>query len=577
MDSLALVAGTGGDGEPVVEIKDVDQLAVTTLIWDQLGFTEVINDCVPADDQVAISPGLAVKALVLNTLGGRDPLYRVAQSYAFAPLEAVLGPGVTLDNLNDAALARHLDRLFEAGSEGVFNALSLRVIDRENVNVDEIHADTTSRLVFGEYVNEEAGAISIRPGHSKDKRPDLDQVMIGLGVTPDGLPVTAQMLSGNSSDKTWHGGMLDVVTKRLHVKDGKRLHYVGDSAVITQENLRIAKQHNIDVTGRLPRTVKVCDEVVRAAIEETTDWEELGAFGAERDAAKYMGRLVRREVLGDEVWLGVYRSAEVDKRVRHSVTHRREKQMAQATKDARKAVRQEYACAPDAQAALTEFRRAHRDELLRVLGQVHEETVALPRRPGRPRRGAASPTKLKYRLEISIAPDEEATSRAMLEESCFVVLTTRAQVSGPREILADYKRQSVVETRFPFLKDPSWAEVYFIKQPHRLEALGYVVLIALLLWCVWERRVRRNLALSGEEPLRDTTGYKKTRPTATVCRHVMKGIKLYRLLDHGQQGPWRLAAPLTVEQQRLFRFSGMAPAHPWLTSSSKLPILVPGG
>ena len=198
MDSLALVAGTGGDGEPVVEIKDVDQLAVTTLIWDQLGFTEVINDCVPADDQVAISPGLAVKALVLNTLGGRDPLYRVAQSYAFAPLEAVLGPGVTLDNLNDAALARHLDRLFEAGSEGVFNALSLRVIDRENVNVDEIHADTTSRLVFGEYVNEEAGAISIRPGHSKDKRPDLDQVMIGLGVTPDGLPVISRTKEFNN-------------------------------------------------------------------------------------------------------------------------------------------------------------------------------------------------------------------------------------------------------------------------------------------------------------------------------------------------------------------------------------------
>ena len=56
--------------------------------------------------------------------------------------------------------------------------------------------------------------------------------------------------------------------------------------------------------------------------------------------------------------------------------------------------------------------------------------------------------------------------------------------------------------------------------PHRLEALGYVLLLALLVWCVWERRVRANLKASGEPPLIDTTKMAKKNPTAKVCRHI---------------------------------------------------------
>ncbi|MCP4500274.1 MAG: hypothetical protein GY822_09975, partial [Deltaproteobacteria bacterium] len=47
-----------------------------------------------------------------------------------------------------------------------------------------------------------------------------------------GVPVAAQLLSGNTSDKTWHGGVLDKIKKQLVVKKESRLHYVGDSALV---------------------------------------------------------------------------------------------------------------------------------------------------------------------------------------------------------------------------------------------------------------------------------------------------------------------------------------------------------
>ena len=121
-----------------------------------------------------------------------------------------------------------------------------------------------------------------------------------------------------------------------------------------------------------------------------------------------------------------------------------------------------------------------------------------------------------------------------------------------KEMLAAYKGQSVVEKRFPFLKDPAWADVFFAKFPRRVEALGYVLLLALLLWSVWERRVRANLAASGEPAVVDTTGMPKKNPTATVCRHIMASLKLSR---RDEKSPWELLAPLTTEQRRVARFS----------------------
>jgi transposase len=41
-----------------------------------------------------------------------------------------------------------------------------------------------------------------RFGHSRDKRSDCVQVVIALIITPEGLPLTYEVLSGNTADKT---------------------------------------------------------------------------------------------------------------------------------------------------------------------------------------------------------------------------------------------------------------------------------------------------------------------------------------------------------------------------------------
>ncbi|MDN5332718.1 MAG: hypothetical protein PWP45_1943, partial [Tepidanaerobacteraceae bacterium] len=67
-------------------------------------------------------------------------------------------------------------------------------------------------------------------------------------------------------------------------------------------------------------------------------------------------------------------------------------------------------------------------------------------------------------------------------------------------ILREYKEQTVVENRFRFIKNPLYVGPLFVKKSQRLEALSYVVLIALLIYMVIQIRFavrlkkRKNLS-----------------------------------------------------------------------------------
>ncbi len=541
-----------------LEIKEADLLPVLGLVWDDLGFSEVVDQVVAHDEQVGLSPGQMVKGMVLNVLSGRDPLYRVESFFQRVPIEALLGSGVTAIQFNDTALARHLDRIASTGGSALYASLSLRAIARDGLALDQLHSDTTSKLVFGEYRNRggEEECTLVTRGHSKDHRPDLKQVMFGVSTTRDGVPVFGEVLPGNTSDKTWHYDLLEVIQSYLHLPEGKSIIYVGDSALITQDNLDTAAHRNITLVGRLPRTVKICGELVARALARPEAWKNIGSVSPGKTAARYEVQSFQEEVLGHRVNLAVCRSSEPNERVRKSIERRQRKAHDRVAAMARLESLKTFACEEDAQRAREGFIAKNYESLVRTDVRVVAEQQPVKRRgPGRPRKDEVKQVNTVFRLAITFANDEAAAEQARVEESCFVLVHTGKDRVEAREILEKYKNQAVVETRFPFLKDAQLADVFFIKDPDRLEALGYVIMIALLVWCLWERRVRRNLTASGESPLRDTTGFTKAHPTAMVCRHIMRGVKVVRV-RHGQGGgAWSLAEPLSPEQQRVVRFS----------------------
>lgn len=69
------------------------------------------------------------------------------------------------------------------------------VADLLNLEVDLIFFDTTST-----YFETENETDLKKRGHSKDHREDLPQVVIGLAVTRDGIPVKHWVFEGNTQD-----------------------------------------------------------------------------------------------------------------------------------------------------------------------------------------------------------------------------------------------------------------------------------------------------------------------------------------------------------------------------------------
>lgn len=74
-----------------------------------------------------------------------------------------------------------------------------------NLEVDVIFFDTSSTYFeteAGDGDDEEAGLEGLRRfGDSKDHRPDLPQVVVGLAVTGEGIPVRCWVFPGNASDQ----------------------------------------------------------------------------------------------------------------------------------------------------------------------------------------------------------------------------------------------------------------------------------------------------------------------------------------------------------------------------------------
>jgi transposase len=96
---------------------------------------------------------------------------------------------------------RAMDLLVDADTTGrVQESVFFAVANLLNLEVDLLFFDTTS--TYFERDDEEDGQDAFRRfGHSKDHRPDLPQIVIGLAVTKEGIPVRCWCWPGNSNDQ----------------------------------------------------------------------------------------------------------------------------------------------------------------------------------------------------------------------------------------------------------------------------------------------------------------------------------------------------------------------------------------
>jgi len=540
---------------PPIEAYQVQHLPLVKAYADKIGLVEVINQVVPTE--MDVDPGTIVLGMILDTLSGRSPLYRLEEFFTHQDTALLLGKAVAPEVFKDDTVGRVLERLYDVGTMKIFTACVVRADQVYGLDKRYVHFDTTSISVYGDYLppegqpgqQEQAVPFTITHGYSKDKRPDLKQFVFSTLCVDRAVPLWGKPEDGNASDKTVNNTVLsDIATflAKHGVAPGAYI-YVADAALVTEDNL--AALGDTLFISRLPATYNECGRLITEAVAHNT-WEDVGVLAhtkptKHRPGTSYKAYEGEVTLYGTPYRAVVVHSSAQDKRRQQRLARDIQTSSSTMQTTARAAERQEYFCRADADAAAARLRA--------VSAAYHRLEVAVEERlvSGRGRPSAHKPrpiTARRYRLKTAISPQTERIARMEEEAGCFVLLTnvpTAGELAhSARDILTVYKEQHGTEQNYGFLKDPVIVNSLFLKKPDRIEALGLILLLALLLWRLMERTMRTYVDTT-RTPLPGWDKKATERPTAFMMITKFAGVIVFKC-GHDRQ----LARPLSVVQQQ---------------------------
>ena len=301
----------GGPGEfDVTDSRPLGGVWLLDGLWRALGVDRALAGVLGAR-RFTTDVERILFALVSNR--ALDPLSKLAAS-EWASLDVHI-PG--LAGMDEDQCYRAMDLLIEADSEArVQEAVFFACADLLNLEVDLLFFDTTSTYFERDDPEQGEGAFRVF-GHSKDHRPDLPQIVIGLAVTREGIPVRVWCWPGNTSDMTilpevkdglrgWRLGRVVTVVDRGFSSDenlryltragghwiaGERMRDGSPDAVealarpgryqTVRDNLRV-KEVKIDEGDKAKRFI-VCHNPVEAERDKATREDTIRRLEAELD------------------------------------------------------------------------------------------------------------------------------------------------------------------------------------------------------------------------------------------------------------------------------------------------------
>jgi transposase len=407
-----------------LKIRNIDHLGIIAGIVDQIGLVEIVNAEIGENSQEKISAGIVVKAMILNGLGFVNaPLYLFSKFFEGKAIEHLLGEGIKAKDLNDDKLGRILDKLYKVGLTKLFIKIALAAVKIFGVKMDNVHLDSSSMSVEGEYLEkgEEEGILKITHGYSRDKRPDLKQFMIDLICTGDGdIPLYFRVGDGNESDQKVFAQIIQEYQKGWQIE----ALFVADAALYSEENIQVLGE-----TSWLSRVPSTLNE----ALSLKQELNEVAFKDSEREGYR-MAPVCSWYAGIPQRWL-VVESAERKK----SELKKLDKAFQNAEKGLEKFKKIDFACEADVLLTAERWNKElpfHRLTDLAVVAHPYFN------QSGRPKKGAV-PDGYHYRLLAQLELQREKVDLARLQTGRFILATNvlEPKTLTDEQILSEYKAQ----------------------------------------------------------------------------------------------------------------------------------------
>jgi transposase len=182
--------------------REAGPVYVGSTMYDRVGIDDILTQ-----RGLTRRTCLLIRLMVLNRLVFPGSEHAMPHWTNRAAVGDILD--VDFSKLTHTSLYRGMDRLYEQ-RDGIEHALRQRECDLFGLEDTIFFYDLTSHYFEGEcLINPQA-----KRGYSRDKRPDCKQVVVGLVVDKEGLPIAHEVFDGNRRDSTTVEAMLDALSKR---------------------------------------------------------------------------------------------------------------------------------------------------------------------------------------------------------------------------------------------------------------------------------------------------------------------------------------------------------------------------
>lgn len=505
--------------------KLVDHLGLVAGICKELQIAQIIDSCIPNEsaDQI-VSTGTGVVAMILNGLGFVNKrLYMVSNFFENKPIAKLLEvPYLKSEHLNDDTLGRLLDRVYQYGVSELYSQVSSKVLSylqKEYALKSEIgQLDNSTIHMHGtsyEGVEQGEGLLEIRPGYSKDNRPDLNQVGIQLIVEHKSrIPMLFKVLSGNHSESKSYRQTIHQHISGLQEDVGLKW-IVADSKLYTAATLSELSAHPaIKWLTKVPQTIAEVNQlkqyVNKSDLQAIADLPQYSYL----ELGSTYGELAHR-------WLLIH-SKEKEQQDLKQLNKRIDKKIKAEEKGLKKLMRQAYDTPQLAFQALAQFAS-------QLKYQQIEEVELLPKnkyaKAGKPTKGQV-PTKTVYQVQTSLSLLTQTIAELRDRQGYYIMATN--ELDGTKLdvqlIMATYKQQASVERGFRFLKDPMMMGTsLFLQKTQRIMALLMIMTLCLLVYSALEFKIR-TLLQQQDKTVKDRLGKPTQKPSLRWIFETFEGI-----------------------------------------------------
>jgi len=488
----------------------VAALPIVNHFLSRLRFTELLSRALPPPDtRSQLDPAITLTALLKCLILSRNPLYSVIE-WASPFLPSLLGcSSAQLSQLNDDRIGRSLDRLFDADRNAMLTEFVLHVIKEFDVPLQQLHNDSTTLTLHGQYPAADGTPMRGRPtlkitfGHNKDHRPDLKQLLWILTVTVEGVPVQFKVADGNTADARTHADTWQSLCLLVGRPD---FLYVADCKLCTRATLRFIHHKEGRFITVLPRTRKEDEQFRSWLTSQTPEWKEVVRYPSRfKDGPQDIIRALDSPFPDPDgfrlLWFHSSQKQERDAENRQEAISRAVEELQQLkakVEGPRSRLTTREGIAQKVEGILT-----HRGVQKWIRYAIEERKQESYRQEKRGRSGAQTRWRrtVKIRYSLSWQPLLERIAEETLRDGVFPLLTNCGDLSV-KDVLEAYKRkQPLIEKRHEMLKTVLAATPVFLKNIGRVEAFLFLEYVAMTVHALVERELRQAMQREGVKRL----------------------------------------------------------------------------